>query len=608
LGAPAGVSSRPGPSARDDQQGNQLMPFSPDAKIGDVLDSAPGRAILLEALPAVATLPFPIQIRHATVRQMLPLSGSLRDDEAAQADLFAALADVADSPQPEPAPEPEAQPTAAYEADDVPLASAELRAPASASRWGIFETEMRGPSHGNPYVDVELWGELSNGERTVGVPGFYDGDGVYRIRFMPETEGSWRLRTTSNARSLDGLSTEFTCTPAASGAHGPVRVHDSFHFRHADGARYLPIGTTLYAWTQQGNALEEQTLRTLASSPFNKVRMCVFPKSFDYNHAEPELFPFAGSLDAGWDFTRPNPKFWWHLEQRIADLAALGIEADLILFHPYDHWGFSDMGPAADDRYVRYAVARLAAFANVWWALANEYDLLWAKDAEDWDRFAGVIAEHDPYDHLISNHNCVELFDHSRPWVTHASLQRGDTEQAAQWRRQWGKPVVIDECGYEGDLEWGWGNLTAEELVRRVWTGVIHGGYVTHGETYHNDDELLWWSKGGTLHGDSPARIAFLREILDDAPETLEPLPSEPDAPWAGVPGSYYLAYLGISRPRRRTFRLPAGATYEVDVIDTWNMTTETLDGEHDGTVVVDLPARPYMAVRLRRPEPTETP
>jgi len=259
------------------------------------------------------------------------------------------------------------------------------------------------------------------------------------------------------------------------------------------------------------------------------------------------------------------------------------------------------MPPAADDRYIRYAVARLAAFANVWWSLANEYDLLWSKRPEDWDRFAGLIAEHDPYGHLLSIHNWIELYDNTRPWVTHASVQRSETERAGEWRAQWGKPVIIDECGYEGDLEWGWGSVTAEEFVRRVWAGAVHGGYVTHGETYHSDDELLWWAKGGALRGDSPARIAFLREILNAAPGALDPLPGEDDAPWAGVPGAHYVSYLGRTQPRRRTFNLPAGEAYHVDVIDTWNMTIDTLDGEYEGTFHVDLPARPYMAVRMRR-------
>ena len=36
-------------------------------------------------------------------------------------------------------------------------------------------------------------------------------------------------------------------------------------------------------------------------------------------------------------------------------------------------------------------------------------------------------------------------------------------------------------------------------------------------------------------------------------------------------------------------------------MIDTWNMTVETVPGVHRGTVRVDCPARQYMAVRLRR-------
>jgi hypothetical protein len=577
------------------------MPFSPDSRLGDVLDSDAGRAVVLGYLPMVSELPFPVQARHATIRQLVDLTDMVRDDPALRRDLFRELAAVPDSPPPVTEIATEAPASPLYE--DEGAAAAALTAPPSAGRWSVYELEIRGPSHGNPYVDVELWAQFAQGRRRVRVPGFYDGDGVYRIRFMPDAEGEWTFLTTSNARSLAGLAGEFTCTPAGAGGHGPVGVHETFHFRHADGTRCLPLGTTAYAWTHQGDELEEQTLRTLAQSPFTKLRMCVFPKSYDYNANEPEHYPFEGSLETGWDFARPNPGFWRHLERRIGQLGALGIEADLILFHAYDRWGFSDMGPAADDRYVRYAVARLAALQNVWWALANEYDLLWSKDAADWDRFAGLIAEHDPYGHLLSNHNCRAFFDNSRPWVTHASLQRVDVyktaENATEWRRAWGKPVVIDECAYEGDIDQGWGNITAEEMVRRFWEGAVRGAYVGHGETYLADDEVLWWSKGGVLKGDSPARIGFLREILEQGPEGLEPLPSEWDLPWAGIAGEYYLAYFGFSRPRFRTFALPPGTAYAVDVIDTWNMTVEPVEGSFEGRFRIDLPGRQYMAVRL---------
>ncbi|BAS14759.1 conserved hypothetical protein [Arthrobacter sp. Hiyo8] len=112
----------------------------------------------------------------------------------------------------------------------------------------------------------------------------------------------------------------------------------TFHFAYEDGSPYLPIGTTSYAWTHQGDALEKQTLDTLAAGPFNKMRMCVFPKSYLFNENEPEFYPFEGSLAAGFDYDRPNPEFYRHLEHRIGQLEELGIEADLILFHAYDRW------------------------------------------------------------------------------------------------------------------------------------------------------------------------------------------------------------------------------------------------------------------------------
>src|SRR5262249_24638893 len=150
------------------------------------------------------------------------------------------------------------------------------------------------------------------------------------------------------ARSLSGLSGEFQCTSATEGNYGPVRVKNTFHFAYEDGTPYIPVGTTCYVWTHQGEELEQETLGTLKTAPFNKMRMCVFPKSYQFNANEPVYYPYEGSVQEGWDFTRFNPVFFQHLEKRIADLGKLGIEADLILFHAYDRWGFSEMPKSAD--------------------------------------------------------------------------------------------------------------------------------------------------------------------------------------------------------------------------------------------------------------------
>lgn len=471
----------------------------------------------------------------------------------------------------------------------------------------MFEVALDGPRDGNPFVDVQVGATFRHKHREIVVDGFYDGNGVYRVRFMPDTVGEWSYETFSNVGALAEQSSSFTCTEASTGNHGPVYVHNKFHFAYADGTPHISIGTTCYAWAHQGDELEEQTLETLKSAPFNKMRMCVFPKHYRFNANEPVYFAFERGADGNWDFSRFDIEFWQHFEKRVGQLRDLGIEADLILFHPYDRWGFADMGAEADGRYLRYVVARLAAYRNVWWSMANEYDLMKAKDMSDWDRFFRIVQENDPYQHLRSNHNCRGFYDHAKPWVTHQSIQHSDLDRVSEWRETYGKPVVIDECKYEGNIDLRWGNISAQEMVHRFWWGTVGGGYVGHGETYLHPEDILWWAKGGVLHGESPKRIAFLLKLLEEhAPEGLDPL-VRPGAPFryydrAGSKDeSYCLYYFGIAQPGRFNFILPEDKTYKLDIIDPWNMSITPVEGTFSGSFWLDLPSKPYHAVQARQ-------
>ncbi len=488
----------------------------------------------------------------------------------------------------------------------------------------MFEVSLPGPAEGNPYADVTLWACFTNEKVRKEVAGFYDGDGTYRIRFMPEQQGLWRYETKSNRPTLAGKSGAFTVTGPSAKNHGPVHVVNTFHFAYTDGTPYRQIGTTCYAWIHQDRSLEEQTLKTLAAEPFNKLRMCIFPKWYDWNHGEPPLYPFEGKAPRDWDTTRFNPRFWQHLDKRVSQLRDLGIEADLILFHPYDggHWGFDRMGATSDDRYLRYLLARLSAFRNVWWSLANEYDFMRNKRESDWDRFFQIVQDGDPYHHLRSIHNGTRLYNHKQPWVTHASIQNGsaveDFGRAVLYRDLYRKPIVFDEVKYEGNIPRRWGNLSAEEMVHRFWQGLIAGTYVGHGETYLHPQDILWWSKGGILHGQSPPRLAFLKRIMEDGPSGgIDPVDKWQDPHIAGKPGEYYLVYFGKEQPTRWTFELPPaklvdGMTFRVEILDTWNMTitpvkksyvVRKMDGRAFRSVTekeVELPGRPYLALRIR--------
>lgn len=494
------------------------------------------------------------------------------------------------------------EPDPNYEDADVPIASAGIVAPVDGKVNATLEILLEGPSHANPFTDVELHAFFQLDDKEVRVGGFYDGDGRYLIRFLPELPGTWRFRTVSTARSLDGHTGDIKVEPSQE--KGLVRVAETFHFSYTNGEVFRPVGTTLYAWTHQSQELQQQTLKTLAASAFTKVRMCVFPKAFIFNDNEPELYPFEA--DGGsWDSTRFNPAYFRHLERRIRDLDELGIQADVILFHPYDRWGFQDLGKAADDRYLRYVVRRLAALPNVWWSLANEYDFMTTKRREDWERFAQIVGQEDHANHLLSIHNGTRMYDYSADWATHCSIQKVDyyktAERVTDMREQWGKPVVLDEIGYEGDLEYEWGSLSAEEAVRRAWETTLRGGYYTHGETYYDDNDILWWAKGGKLVGQSAERIAFLDQIISESPTgRIEPISRMAPTPIGGVEGEYEIHYQGFSQHRFQTIDIPEGRTATVDVIDTWKMTIETLPETFSGRQRIELPVRPFMAYRMR--------
>ena len=96
---------------------------------------------------------------------------------------------------------------------------------------------------------------------------------------MPDTEGESTYQTRSNVAALNGLTGAFHCGPPFRGNHGPVRVRNRHHFAYADGAPYFPFGTTCYAWDSPPLDMQRQTLDTMRTSGFNKLRMAVLSEA-----------------------------------------------------------------------------------------------------------------------------------------------------------------------------------------------------------------------------------------------------------------------------------------------------------------------------------------
>ena len=347
---------------------------------------------------------------------------------------------------------------------------------------------------------------------------------------------------------------------------------------------------------------------------------------------------------------RPSIAFWQRFEKIMDRIYDMEIQVDLILFHPYDRWGFADLPQKDNLIFLDYLLRRLAAKPGCWWSLANEYDLCDEhKSLADWEEIEAYVANNDPYGHLISNHNCFCFWDASRPNITHASLQTKGLTELPRWIAKYQKPVVIDECCYEGNLPAFWGSISAQEMVYRFWRCYASGAFCTHGECFLSEDEVLWWSKGGKLKGESYKRIAFLREIIESLPAPLTPagnvvfqtavlpetereagimqLPKEMhrflrsiaasiahmevddrtahlagEHEWASHAGED--AYLWFNDRQcfgEQTLSLPEAWQYRIELIDVWAMTRTVLLDDASGEMLIRLPGREGLAVLATR-------
>jgi len=410
-------------------------------------------------------------------------------------------------------------------------------------RWGELELEAPGP----------VGAEFHHDGRVLFADGFSTADGRHHLRFMPDTEGEWFYR-------FDDGTTQgrFVCGPPSAGSHGPVRIFAD-GLRFADGASYKPLGTT---WFGTGS---DEIWRVLAASPFDRVRLAASP----------------GLEELG------------RLDDLVRQLARLGVQAEIVLY------GAAEVVPEDDPAYIRQVVPRLAAYWNVSWCLAVDPDRP-ELAGRDWAGLAALVQEYDHGRHLLTMHAPRGGYDFGQPWLTHLSVSLENLRRVSALRADYGKPVFVDLCGFEGDGADPVNSLTAAELVARIWEGTVRGGHVTHGEWYEGVNSVPWSAGGQRLQGDSVSRLRLLRQVLDEMPAGVEPLEDYRDAPTLAVPGQYYLQYLNAHGFPQRTFSLPEGS-YSVDVIDTWNMTVSTLREPVEGEVTVRLPSAPYQAVRIRR-------
>ena len=234
-----------------------------------------------------------------------------------------------------------------------------------------------------------------------------------------------------------------------------------------------------------------------------------------------------------------------------------------------------------------------------------------------------------PFGFGLSNHHMLWPWNFSNPDTTHICLQVKNVDDSSRWISRYHKPLMVDECRYEGNIDWEWGNISAFELVDRFWKVVCQGGYASHGETYLDENDVLWWAKGGVLKGQSPRRIAFLKSVVESLPGPLSSSDSDPTpeklaqnppdflqkypreltpeqrlAVWmdgkryaAQFEEKAYLVYYSRHTVAWGELRLPEDGIYRVERLDAWEMTRTVMDNAAHGHIRVPMPGKEGMAL-----------
>jgi hypothetical protein len=443
--------------------------------------------------------------------------------------------------------------------------------------FDIYEiiVEPDSTPEGNPFTDVRVRTTFTpQGGTPVEVDGFCDDQEgrCFRVRFCPslaDTEYEYTLTTNIEA---DKKYTGSFRTTRPKGMQ-PVIVNPEHpkHFQFALSRQpFYHIGLTAYHLLDISNDDRqiESLLDYCVRHGFNKVRFLLtgYPRDNDTrskseykfegdlwklpNYGAPpgELNPLPAWLGEPhrYDFTRFNVAYWQKADRAVRAMRDRGIIATCIVTIekqnlPREYGALTEH----EKRLYRYAVARLAAFSNVWWDLGNEHN---EYRKPDWAAKMGdLVKKWDPYDRLCSAHGYADWNYDNQSWADYIITQQyGNCTEVNEWvlkYREITKPYVNEEYGYEGLLDEPKHGLNADWVRKCHWSIAMAGGYATYGDWTYGSPFYI----GHIGQGKAPVQLCHLRETFESIPYSL----MEPHNELVGkgafclaAEGNLYLVYL----------------------------------------------------------------
>jgi hypothetical protein len=382
-------------------------------------------------------------------------------------------------------------------------------------KWQRFEASFESSTtYANPLRDVALHVRFTSPSgKPHTVQGFWDGGATWRVRFMPDEEGTWRFETAcsdANNAGLHGQSGSFECSPPSGATrfqqHGPVRLSDNHRYLvHADGTPFFWLADT--CWNGPLRATQEEWdhyLRERVRQGFTAVQWVatqwfVSPEG----DREGQLAYHMGN-DGG---IIVNPSFFQQLDRYLDALNDAGMLSAVVMLWAAI-WRDAEVnainpGVALSEADAialgRYMIARWGA-NDVVWILNGDGDYRGDK-ADRWRHIGRGVFGDAPHAPTILHPNGMNIpFEEFRreSWLDMVGYQsgHGDSDDtlrwivagppATEWKKDPPRPFINLEPPYENHIAYQSKQPHSPHNVRRAmyWSllvtptaGVTYGGH-----------------------------------------------------------------------------------------------------------------------------------
>ena len=337
----------------------------------------------------------------------------------------------------------------------------------------------------NPFTDVRVSATFtSQGAEPIEVDGFCDDQHgrCFLVRFCPSlAEIEYKFSITTSLKPDEKYTGSFRTSQPEGMQPVAVNPEQPKHFQFALSKQpFYHMGLTAYNLldTSNDDRQIEDLLDYCVRYGFNKVRFLLTGYPRDNDTRSISEYKFEGDLwklpnygappgqlnplpawpgePHHYDFTRFNVAYWQKVDRAVQAMRDRGIIATCIFTIekqnlPNEYGVLTEL----EKRLYRYAVARLAAYSNVWWDLGNEHN---EYRKPDWTQKMGdLVKKWDSYDRLCSAHGYAEWNYDNQSWADYIITQQyGDCTEINEWvlkYREIPKPYVNEEYGYEGLLD-----------------------------------------------------------------------------------------------------------------------------------------------------------